>query len=403
MEKAVSKYLQLYAEPEVALLDSLPAFDVGHCCVVPCYRESAAFFRQYFDTFENSSTLLVAVVNQPDCDAEIKPQLGLVEKLKQDCQPLWQQQHLTLLRRERHYLLLIQRFEEGWRIPKKQGVGLARKIGADCALACIVKQRVSSSWIFSTDADAQLPQDYFNIGDIQGLAAGTFQFEHLPCGETDIDQATQLYQQHLHYYVAGLRWAGSRYAFHTIGSCLAFSANAYAQSRGFPKKAAGEDFYLLNKLAKLGGIGQFKPKVELTSRLSKRVPFGTGPAVADIIELMQSGRDYCSYAPDCFELLKALLQAFDELWQQREQLEPWLNGLPFLASQYLAQQGFITLAKGWIKQSKSQSQFEHLLHCWFDAFRTLKFIHHCRGLGYPDIPLHQALLQAKFINNPEQN
>ena len=66
--------------------------------------------------------------------------------------------------------------------------------------------------------------------------------------------ATALYELRLHHYVLGLEYAGSPYAYHTLGSCLAVKADAYAQVRGFPKRAGAEDFYLLNKLAKLGAM-----------------------------------------------------------------------------------------------------------------------------------------------------
>ena len=52
-----------------------------------------------------------------------------------------------------------------------------------------------------------------------------------------------------------MKYARSPYAFHTIGSTMAVSANHYAKVRGFPKREAGEDFYLLNKLAKVKTLG----------------------------------------------------------------------------------------------------------------------------------------------------
>ena len=52
----------------------------------------------------------------------------------------------------------------------------------------------------------------------------------------------------------GLGFAGSPYAYHSVGSTLAVRAEAYAIVRGVPKRAAGEDFYLLDKLAKVTPI-----------------------------------------------------------------------------------------------------------------------------------------------------
>ena len=65
---------------------------------------------------------------------------------------------------------------------------------------------------------------------------------------------SRLYEYSLRYYVAGLTYAQSPYAFHTIGSTMAVNAEHYASVRGFPRREAGEDFYLLNKLAKVGSV-----------------------------------------------------------------------------------------------------------------------------------------------------
>ena len=56
------------------------------------------------------------------------------------------------------------------------------------------------------------------------------------------------------YYVAGLAMAGSRYAHHSLGSTIAVHAKTYAAVRGYPKRSAGEDFYLLNKICKLAPV-----------------------------------------------------------------------------------------------------------------------------------------------------
>ena len=120
-----------------------------------------------------------------------------------------------------------------------------------------------------------------------------------------VHNATLQYEQALRYYVDGLRYADSPYAFFTIGSILIFNTAAYAKVRGFPKKSAGEDFYLLNKLAKIGRIAFLSNScVELTSRLSTRVPFGTGPAVQQIMTLSENNSPYCYYSPAVFDELK---------------------------------------------------------------------------------------------------
>ncbi len=51
------------------------------------------------------------------------------------------------------YVIVVDRVSAPWRLNPKQGVGLARKIGTDLALALIEQGRIHSPWILQTDAD----------------------------------------------------------------------------------------------------------------------------------------------------------------------------------------------------------------------------------------------------------
>ena len=87
------------------------------------------------------------------------------------------------------------------------------------------------------------------------------------------------------YYVAGLAMAGSRYAHHSLGSTIAVHAKTYAAVRGYPKRSAGEDFYLLNKICKLAPVERLAgPALSIEARISARVPFGTGPALRRLLK-----------------------------------------------------------------------------------------------------------------------
>jgi hypothetical protein len=166
-------------------------------------------------------------------------------------------------------ILIVDLSQEPWLIPADQGVGLVRKIGADIALYLISNGKITCPWIHATDADARVPDDYFlrateaQIG-INGNSLPPscfiYPYQHIP--DPDMEQhdhqrywsALTDYELWLRYYVAGLEWAGSSYAYPSIGSLLAFDALAYARIRGFPKRMAGEDFYFQNKLAKMGSM-----------------------------------------------------------------------------------------------------------------------------------------------------
>ena len=142
--------------------------------------------------------------------------------------------------------------------PADLGVGLARKTGCDLALQWMHEGAISGAvdlqYRCRCDAAARLLQQLEGI--TREAVAAVFPFLHVPGTAPAIDRATTLYELRLHQYVLGLEYAASPYAHHTLGSCLAVKADAYAQVRGFPKRAGAEDFYLLNKLAKLGAIAR---------------------------------------------------------------------------------------------------------------------------------------------------
>jgi hypothetical protein len=212
-----------------------------------------------------------------------------------------------------------------------------------------------------------------------------------------IMQVTRLYEYSLRYYVAGLSFAHSPYAFHTIGSTIAVNAAHYAKVRGFPRRQAGEDFYLLNKLAKVGSIMQLSAEtdcepIDIAARLSDRVPFGTGAAVGRIMELENPAREFLLYHPAVFGLLRSWLGSLPTFWQSRSSdigvilsisnhspmdLQVLIGGLEESGAAEALQHAF--------RQSSDAKQFNRQIHTWFDAFRTLKLIHHLRDHHLPSI------------------
>lgn len=339
--------------------------------------------------FPDKSALVVVVINQPDNVENNDKQVALFSFFKESMDCLWEMRNLFLFRpsNSRVHFLAICRFEGELRIPRKQGVGLARKIGADVICQLIQAGLVRSNWIRSTDADALLPADYFDEVAKQNGPAAVYDFTHVPSGESDLDAATQLYEIWLKYYVEALEWAGSHYAYPTIGSCLAFDADAYCKVRGFPKKAGGEDFYLLNKLAKLGTVELIPSKVALHSRESDRVPFGTGPAVSKIMEMGNPAKDYLVYSPRVFVALKEILKAFDKLSLEKSAFVSWLRTLNPQSIGFLEEQGFEGTYEKLLKHCSSQKQLNKQIDEWFDGFRTLKFIHHMEQHCYPPIAI----------------
>ena len=290
-------------------------------------------------------------------------------------------------------LLLVDRFSPGQQIPEKQGVGLARKIGADIALTLINSKHITRPWIYTSDADAHLPDDYFSAldGDTSTnhrgqSAAAIYPFKHL-CDDSPVGQATRLYEQRMQQYVDGLYSAGSPYAFQTIGSAIAVSAKHYAEVRGFPKRSGGEDFYLLNKLAKTGAINKLQaPEIIIEARQSDRVPFGTGPAIGKLLLEQNIHQTKIFYHPQIFVALKTWLDVM-----AMSQVRP-LNDLPLSASTLDALQtiGVIKAIEAARKVSNSPQSYIKHMHTWFDAFKTLKFVHSLRDCSFPNVSQHET-------------
>ena len=189
-------------------------------------------------------------------------------------------------------------------------MGLARKIGNDVALALHAAGRVAAPWIHNMDADTLLANDYFDQTEAipeGGSAAALYFFEHRFGDDEELALAGRLYEISLRYYTLGLAWAGSPYAYEAMGSCIAIRPEAYAAVRGFPRKNAAEDFYVLDKLAKVGSIARLAgTPLLLEGRLSDRVPFGTGKALSDLVSKKKALSGFKLYHPAVFGHLAAL-------------------------------------------------------------------------------------------------
>ncbi len=400
---ATEKYLANYAEREAAIIAQLaPALPgaFGHCLVIPCFDEGEEFIERLAGHPQIGCVLTIVVINQPDRQAESPANLRLFRLLTENhdvigCENIYFARYLGL------NLIIVDRFRGALRISHRHGVGLARKVGVDIACRLIQLGCISSDFVFSGDADAHLPDNYFAAApSSDAVGALVFDFAHMTTADNAISTATQQYERALKYYRQGLAWANSPYAFFTLGSIFAIRAKHYCQARGFPKRAGGEDFYLLNKIAKLAAI-EFLPHVaiKLESRLSHRIPFGTGPAVAAIMTLKG---EYCYYNPAIFEHLKLCIawgnhQLPAILLDQNPRHTAGLDvvftspALAQVVKNALIALDFACLIKHLTRQCKNRQAIRAHFHLWFDGFRTLKFIHHLQHARFPQVPLSTCL------------
>jgi len=156
---------------------------------------------------------------------------------------------------------------------------------------------------------------------------------------------------------------------------------------------------LLNKLAKVGSVLELAANtdcepIEITSRKSDRVPFGTGAAVINITDLEDPVEDFRFYNPAVFEMLGLWLQSWPAIWQSQstdfeavinsEVADKSKNNWRALITGLLEIKTEQALVHAF-RQSKDFEQFTKQMHTWFDAFRTLKLIHSLRDSGMPGI------------------
>lgn len=286
----------------------------------------------------------------------------------------------------------------GFEMPDKEGgVGFARKIGMDLALTLFDYNSEMQKLIICLDADCTVSEnyitaivDYFNNNT---CSAAVVNYQH-PLDDEDSNPAAIIcYEIFLRYYQLGLSYANSSYAFHTIGSTMICDTESYIKIGGMNKLKAAEDFYFLEKLAKITDIHHIKNAfVYPSSRSSFRVPFGTGQRVNRFLSQVRD--EYLLYDPKSFTLLKSWLHHFETL--NCFNLDEILNRIIKIDSElhkFLIDNKIELFWKKLCSQKLNDNQIRKQKYYWFDAFKTLKLIHHLRDTSYPLINMFDAIDQ----------
>jgi hypothetical protein len=413
----IAKYLSRYAEPEIQAAPSLEG-SLGHVLVVPAYGESRSLFETLGSVPQGPAgdTLIVVVLNAREdspphvhaANAEVRDRLTAA--VAGPARELSASPAVTELPMPHGRLALIDRAVAGSFLPEGEGVGLARKIGNDFALALHAAGRVASPWIHNTDADVILPNDYYDqIGRLSPAGnddTAIYFFEHRFAEDPDLAEAARLYEISLRYYTLGLAWAGSPYAYEAMGSCIAVRPAAYAAVRGFPKKDAAEDFYFLNKVAKVGAIHRLAgTPLLLEGRVSDRVPFGTGKALGDLVAKPRARSGFRLYHPMVFAHLAAWLSVLERTARSGGRVDLAVEEIPRenpffraeLLIEALERMGAFEAVREAIEKSSGdpETMLRHF-HAWFDAFRTRKLVHALRDGGLPSPGYREALAEAPF-------
>jgi hypothetical protein len=293
---------------------------------------------------------------------------------------------------------LIDASSSGRELPLKiAGVGSARKIGMDSALHFFDYCNERKKILISLDADCLVTKNYLKCivdeFNDKALNAAVINFEHLFPEDPILKSAIINYEIYLRYYVLGLKYAGSPFAHHSVGSTIICDDISYVKIGGMNKRKGGEDFYFLEKLAKTTEIGEIKSaKVFPSPRISDRVPFGTGPRIKRFIN--ENLDEYLLYDPEIFFTLKSWLSNYYDFDLNNESIDRLFNisgEINKHIKDFLHQNDFRQDWNNILKNSKSESQINIQKDLWMDGFRTLKLIHFLRDNCYPNIGMFQAL------------
>ena len=298
-------------------------------------------------------------VNQPDAWWE--------DEAKKDvCRNNQETLHwLRTLQSPRIHLIDHSSQGRGWD-NKNYGVGYARKVLFDT----IRQQANPNDLIISLDADTVFDEKYFqSVGDTMhrypNWVALSLPYYHPLTGREDVDRAILRYELYLRNYFINLSLISSPYTFTAIGSAIILRVSALNKIGGITPVKSGEDFYLLQKLRKMGIVGNWNPViVQPASRFSSRVFFGTGPAM-----IKGNAGDWSSYPIyHC-----SLFQEIEDSYKLIETLFTQNIKTPFL--QFLEQQFKDSDLWGPLRKNyNTLPQFTKAFHQKADGLRLLQYL-----------------------------
>ena len=257
----------------------------------------------------------------------------------------------------------------GW-TDKKKGVGFARKV----LFERILENADENDIIVSLDADTYVKPRYLrSIADHfahhPNLNAVAVPYYH-PLNPDDERQSRALlrYELYMRNYAINLLKINSPYGFTALGSAIAMRARALRKIGNITPLQSGEDFYLVQKFCKMGGLSIFNTEcVYPAGRYSDRVPFGTGPA------MLQGARgiwdSYPIYHHRCFEPIHEAYNHLQGLYE---------NHISLKDNEFLA---FLQKDTGkkdiWTDIRHNVADFDHFVkafHQKADGLRILQFV-----------------------------
>lgn len=266
-----------------------------------------------------------------------------------------------------HPVVVIDRSSKGcgW-TGKNFGVGWARKVLFDHILSVAAPDDL----IVSMDADTQFGPDYLQslldtFAAHPEWVALSAPYYHRITGDEGTDRAILHYEIYMRNYAINMLRIGSPYSFTAIGSAIVVRAEALRKIGGITPVKSGEDFYLVQKLTKMGTVGSWNAEsVYPAARFSDRVFFGTGPAMSKAASGDLSS--YPIYHHSFFAKVAATYSLTEELYHHDLHSE----FLDFLQQQFNQSDLWSTIRNN----VKDSNQFRRAFHEKADGLRILQFL-----------------------------
>ncbi len=384
---AASTYLQRHQLVPAQIADA-PSPRLGLSVVIPCHNEP--------DLLTTLSDLwgckrafcdaeILIVINGSEVDGEA------VRRRNRDTRRetlAWVKEH-----RDPRLLFHVLYFPSLAR--RHAGVGLARKLGMDEAVARFHRVGQAGGIIASLDADCRCQPNYLvslceHFQRNPKSPGCAIHFEHPLEGlrDTRMRRGMVRYELYLRYFVHGMRHAGFAHAYQTVGSCMAVRSPYYEKRGGMNRRQAGEDFYFLHKIISLGGFTELtRTTVTPAARPSHRVPFGTGKTLAAWLEGEDS--NFWVYAPQVFLDLRTLFERMPQLYAGID----YPKGLAPTMLAFLKDIGFAERLAEIRANTATSTTFAKRFWHWFNAFRILKFVHYATRQVHPKVPVEDAALR----------
>ena len=283
----------------------------------------------------------------------------------------------------------------GWK-GKKSGVGFARK----ALFERILSECDPKDIIVSLDADTMIKPHYLqSVADSfernPEITALSVPYYHPLNGEDETqDKALLRYEIYIRNYAVNLLKINSPYGFTALGSAIAMRAEALQKIGNITPLQSGEDFYLIQKFCKMGGLSLFNTEsVYPAGRYSDRVLFGTGPA-------MKQGShgvwdSYPIYHHSFFTSIKEVYGKLRELYDNRLPVEE--NDFLFFLQKENQKPDI------WQDIRKNVSDFQHFVkafHQKADGLRILQYVR-AKHRQRPELE-NNALFDNIFLWMPEK-